>query len=323
MGQVLMVAKLVMQKFLILAMLPHAATSLEAAVLSGITRPDFEVVPRSPFSSVSALAAGAGLSAPPVPFSITINYAGDSAFQQAFLDGAAYWENIIPFYINGNQGAAKFTGITISANVSYIDGPGTILGSAGPQTGGFDDSGYLLAETGSMTFDSSDFVSPNETFATVVLHEMAHVIGIGTLWGFNGLYSSSAASTTDPNNGQTVGRYTGQYGLLGWQAEFDPDATYVPVEKGGAAGTANGHWNEGDGGLSTGYISSITGLDAQYELMTGWLNPGSFLGEVTKGSLRDLGYEVNVIPETGISISVLLSGCGLMFRRRRAGSVRR
>ena len=294
------------------------AIGLPGSAFAAITRPAFEIISPPPFQSLSALSSSTHLSDPPVPFSITIDYSGDSAFQQAFLDGAAYWESLIPYYIDGNQGLAQFPGITITASVAPIDGAGNILGSAGPETGGYDDSNYLLAVTGSMIFDSADFSSPDATFATVVLHEMAHVIGIGTLWDFNGLYNPAAASVTDPVNGQTVGQYTGENGLLGWQAEFDPDATYVPVEKGGGGGTANGHWNEGDGGGATGYISSITGLDARFELMTGWLNSGSFVGEVTKGSLRDLGYEVTVIPESGTFVSVLLSGCGMLLFRRRA-----
>lgn len=300
--------------------LPCAALTLFTSALpcfglEGIIRPEFEIIPRSPFETLSAQFPSAAAASPQVPFNITVSYSGNPLFQQAFLDAAAIWENLIPTYIDGHQGAFQFSGVVINASVNFIDGPGNILGSAGPASGGYDDSGYLLAATGTMQFDSADFSSPTGSFQDVVLHEMAHVIGVGTLWQLNGLYNPSAPSVIDPGNGQTVGRYTGTHGLLGWQAEFDENATFVPVEKGGGGGTANGHWNEGDGGAVTGYTSAITGLDARNELMTGWLNPNSFIGEVTKGSLRDLGYEVIIVPEPSVWVIGGILGCGLLLRR--------
>lgn len=293
---------------------------LPAFGVIGITRPDFEVIPRSPFGTSQLQFPSSNLTDPPVPFSISINYSGDAQFQQVFLDAAAIWESLIPYYANGKQGAAQFNGIVIGASVQSIDGPGGTLGQAGPLTGGIDDAGYILATTGTMTFDADDFSSPTETLQTVVLHEMAHVLGIGTLWEYNGLYDSSAPTVADLNNGQSVGQYTGAYGLQAWQMEFDPDALFVPVEKGGGAGTMNGHWNEGDGGGATGYVSSQTGLDLQYELMTGWLDEGSFISSVTAGSLQDLGYEVDfvpsAVPEPMVMLNALLS-CSLLLRRRR------
>lgn len=298
------------------------SSALPSHGLEGIIRPDFEIVPHSPFKSLSVESPGTQASTSPVPFSITVNYSGNALFQQAFMDAAAVWEGLIPYYTDGHQGSLQFSGIVINASVGAIDGVGGVLGSAGPATGGYDNSGFLLAATGTMQFDSADFASPTGSFQNVVLHEMAHVLGVGTLWQLNGLYNPSAASVIDPHNGQTVGKYTGAYGLAGWQAEFDADATYVPVEKGGGSGTANGHWNEADGGGVTGYTSMANGRDSREELMTGWLNSDSFIGEVTKGSLRDLGYDVSlasVVPEPG----VILIGCvvtsGLLLRRRRYG----
>ena len=285
---------------------------------AGMQRPDFSI--ETPLASLSTVDLGgsAALEDPPVAFNITINYSGDPAFQPAFNQAVATWQALMPFYLDGRQGSNPIAGLVITASVANIDGPGGILGSAGPQTGSYDNSGYLLARTGQMTFDSSDFSSPTGSFQNVVLHEMAHVIGIGTLWGLNGLYNASAPAVNDPNNGQSVGQYTGFFGLQGWQAEFDADATYVPIEKGGGSGTANGHWNEGDGGTATGYVSNITGLDSRFELMTGWLNSGSFISELTKGGLRDLGYDVVVIPEPAWMSLAGFAGLACTLRRRRA-----
>ena len=88
------------------------------------------------------------------------------------------------------------------------------------------------------------------------------------------------------------------------------------------AGTADGHWNEVDGGAgSTGLVSAISGSAMAHELMTGWLNTDQpyFISNLTRGSLRDLGYDVALlpVPESG---SLLLAGatlCLWVFRRRR------
>ena len=260
---------------------------------------------------------------PPVAFNITINYTGDPSFQAAFDQAETTWESLIPSYIDGHQGLALFNGIVITASVAPIDGVGNTLGSAGPLLSGLavDDSGFVLATTGVMTFDSADFTAPTPLFQEVILHEMGHVLGIGTLWDFNGLYDPNAAAVIDPNNGQTVGQYTGAQGLLGWQLEYDNGATYVPVEKGGGTGTANGHWNEGDGGGATGYVSNITGNDMNLELMTGWANPNSQISNLTRGSLRDLGYNValtvTAVPEPSGLLLSTMGLFGLILRRKR------
>jgi hypothetical protein len=219
------------------------------------------------------------------PFSISVTYTGDPAYESYFTSAAAYWERLIPSYIDGNQGLADFQGIAITAATATVDGIGGNLASAGPTFYGTDDSSYRLATAGNMTFDVADAAAMGSNLGKVVLHEMAHVIGIGTLWGLNGLYDQINAP----------GNYTGANGLAGYNAEFGQSGTSVPVELGGGTGTAHGHWNEVDGGGSnTGISSSVSGLDMRYELMTGWINPSDpfFVSNTTRGGLRDLGYDV-------------------------------
>jgi hypothetical protein len=242
-------------------------------------------------------------------FDITLNYTGNPAYLPVFQSAEAIWEQIIPSYIDGNQGSADFTGITISASIDIIDGVGGILGSAGPTFGGFDDSNYLLATAGVMEFDVDDVGGLGANLLTVILHEMGHVIGLGTLWTYNNLYIDG------------TGRYTGANGLAAYRTEFNqPGATFVPVELGGGGGTANGHWNEVDGGAGlTGLVSSVSGRDMTYELMTGWLNTDQpyFISNLTRGSLRDLGYDVALVPEISSSLLASLFIASLMFRRSR------
>jgi hypothetical protein len=245
------------------------------------------------------------------PFSITLNYTGDPLYAAAFTTAESIWESIIPAYIDGTQGAGIFSGITISASTPVIDGVGNILGSAGPTFAGTDDLGYVLATQGNMEFDVADVanLSASGNLITVILHEMGHVLGLGTLWALNGDYVNGS------------GQYTGVNGLAAYRAEFNqPGAAFVPVELGGGAGTANGHWNEVDNGAGlTGIVSSISNRDMRYELMTGWLNTDQpyFISNLTRGSLRDLGYDVILIPETSSSLLGALSLAVLMARRKR------
>ncbi|KAG5181125.1 hypothetical protein JKP88DRAFT_246326 [Tribonema minus] len=73
--------------------------------------------------------------------------------------------------------------VIIAARVGPIDGPFNILASAGPK---FlrSASGLNLPVSGVMNFDIADVQSQIDagTFLSVILHEMGHVLGIGTLW---------------------------------------------------------------------------------------------------------------------------------------------
>jgi len=243
-----------------------------------------------------------------VPFNITVNITGGlTPSQQAiFTTAEQTWESLIPNY------AASVTyngGLTISASGAPIDGVGGILGSAGPNTG-VNNGGFFLAATGTMQFDIADLANmeSNGTLLSVVLHEMAHVMGFGTLWTFNSVYTNG------------TGQYTGALALSTYRNEFNqPGAAFVPVELGGGAGTANGHWNEVDGGAGpTGFVSIHNGLDMQFELMTGWLNAGSFISQTTLASFEDIGYDAADIPEPA---TMALAGAALvsmaLWRKRR------
>lgn len=243
-----------------------------------------------------------------VPFNITVNIGGGlTASQQAiFVTAEQTWESLIPNY------AASVTylgGLTINASGIAIDGSGGILGSAGP-TGITNNGGFVLATTGVMQFDSADLADMelDGTLLSVILHEMAHVMGFGTLWTNNGVYADG------------TGQYTGALALSTYRNEFNqPSAANVPVELGGGGGTANGHWDEvNGGGANTGRVSIYNGLDMRYELMTGWLNPGSFISRTTLASFEDIGYDAADVPEPA---TMALAGAALismaLWRKRR------
>jgi hypothetical protein len=254
-------------------------------------------------------------------FNITVEFSDgmDESYQSAFASAASYWGSIITGY---RIDSFDLQGITISANVATNDGVGGVLGSAKPTNGYFfnnallagdsDVSDVLYATAGSMTFDSADVdnLISSGLWEQVIRHEMAHVIGFGTLWG----YSYNGTVYNDFYTADS-GQYTGAAALAAYQAEFDPSATYVPVELEGGGGTANGHWNEVDGGSALTGITDAEGQDMAYELMTGWLNSPTFVSDTTIAQFYDMGYTVIPEPSTVIMIAIICGLAGWIRRR--------
>ncbi|WP_427501233.1 leishmanolysin-related zinc metalloendopeptidase [Methylomonas sp. MED-D] len=250
-------------------------------------------------------------------FQINLNFSGLTSEQESyFQDAAGFWESIITGYGSAVTDQ-RINGVTISASAAAIDGSGGTLGSAGPtqtwQSSRYNTGGYSLTRLGDMKFDTADIANmiSNGTFLSVIEHEMAHVLGFGTLWEANGLYTSGS------------GQYTGEYGVAAYRSEFgQAGATYVPVEQGGGSGTADGHWNEVDKGAANTGIVDTEGHDMRYELMTGWLNAPAFLSNTTIQSFRDLGYSVVAPVPLPASLwmfaGALLGFVGLPGRRRSA-----
>jgi hypothetical protein len=161
--------------------------------------------------------------------------------------------------------------LIIFAEVAAIDGPGMVLGQAGPciiRTSG------NLPVVGIMQFDVADLDNLEQAglLQAVILHEMLHVIGFGSIWTNRGLLSGG--TTTDPffTGSQAVAAFDG----IGGTAFV---GNRVPVEGTGGPGTRTSHWRE---------------TVFKNELMTGFLNNGSNpLSIVTIASLADMGYVVD------------------------------
>ena len=112
-------------------------------------------------------------------FDIAVNYTGDPTYQSYFTAAAQRWQQVITGDL---PDVGNIDDLQITANVKFIDGPGGILGQATPNL--FRSAPSFLPYTGTMTFDSSDLanMASNGTLFYVILHEMGHVLGIGTLW---------------------------------------------------------------------------------------------------------------------------------------------
>jgi hypothetical protein len=241
-------------------------------------------------------------------FNINLNFSGLDATQQSYFTAAkSYWESTITGYQNG----ISLTGFTINANGSNIDGVGGVLGSAGPSSA-TSQGGFILTTAGQMNFDVADInnLISMGSFTDVIKHEMAHVIGFGTLWTNNNVYVNGS------------GKYTGAAALSQFKTEFlgQSAASFVPIELGGGSGTADGHWNEVDGGGTNTGIVDAQGRDFRNELMTGWLDAPTFTSQTTIASFLDIGYIVSQVPEAD-GLAMALSAFPVWFiaaaRRRR------
>jgi hypothetical protein len=125
-----------------------------------------------------------------------------------------------------------------------------------------------------MEFDSADMASLEASGGLyyVVLHEMGHVLGIGTIWRLKRLL----ADETTGNPTFTGGGAMDAYGRLRRAAA----GIAVPVENTGGPGTRGGHWRE---------------AVFHNELMSGFIaGPGNPLSRLTVASLADLGYTVDL-----------------------------
>lgn len=228
---------------------------------------------------------------PPAVFDIVVRFnhpGGTPAQRLAFRVAESRWQAVIQGDLPDIRVArsAGFCGavepldevvddLLILADVVTIDGPGGVLGSAGPCL--LRDPGGLPI-LGRMRFDSADLdaLEAGGTLDDVIVHEMGHVLGIGSLWGFFDLVADSATDTpaSDPHfTGAAARTAFVQIGGAGY------DGDVVPVEDTGGPGTRLVHWRE-----------SVFAN----ELMTGFVNQGSNpLSVVTIASLEDMGYVVD------------------------------
>jgi len=180
--------------------------------------------------------------------------------------------------------------VLILAEVVPIDGVGQILGRAGPC---ILRDGSLLPALGHMMFDTADLdrMESNGTLENVILHEMLHVVGYGTLWDLSG-------QLADP--GTLNPFFLGPKARANF-ATYNGGALYsgipVPVEETGGAGTRDSHWRE-----------SVF----NHELMTGWIDLGAIpLSATTVGSLQDLGYTVDVSKADPFDLSTAIRASAL------------
>ncbi len=273
-------------------------------------------------NTLTATVAGPGFTGNPVTFTATgvpgtfnidVRFLTPTspARQAAFTNSAARWATLIfgdvpNIPVNLAAGACgpnspalneTIDDIVIFATVDSIDGPNNVLGQAGPCV--IRSSGKLPL-LGAMIFDSADVaqLELDGQLELVIMHEMGHVLGYGTIWTDLGLL---------------VGRNGPDPHLVGPQAitAFDNAGgqgyvagAKVPVEDCCGPGTQGAHWRE---------------TVFAHELMTGFLDAGDNpLSVISTASMGDLGYLVNYAASDPYTVVNPVAAIGARPRPQRA-----
>ena len=244
-------------------------------------------------SSVGSLPIGATIQS---SFSVDVRFFGraiDPNIQAAFMKAAqrvnalvvgdvpdfalANYDVALQCQVNGVAPLTETVGsVIVYVSVDTIDGPGKVIGSAGPCA---IRNTSKLPIVGTMTFDVADLATifNDGRLNDVIFHEMLHVLGFGTLW--DPLYKNLIINQGTPSTA-----YIGIAGIAGCLQSggtgFKCSPT-IPLENQGGVGTIDGHWRESvfTTELMTGIVSA-----------PGVANPLSLM---TIGALTDLGYVTN------------------------------
>ena len=299
---------------------PSVATISTAGLVSALTEGETTVSvvsgTRSASVPLTVNQCGAG---PAGAFPIEIRFtagAGNATISQAFTCAAARIRAAIigeltPVTYTAFNASGCIAGLTLDetvpglvifATIEPIDGPGRVLGSAGPC---YIRSGNNLPVVGRMRFDVADLENliTNGSLRDVIMHEMLHVIGIGTIWSTQNLLTGVGSTP----------RFIGSLATDACLTQHAGDGictSGVPVEDcvgiaGCGAGTINSHWKE---------------PTFRNELMTGYLNAGiNPFSIMTIQSLADLGYTVDATQ--GDEYSLLPSSSSVMLFDASGGTV--
>lgn len=240
-----------------------------------------------------------GAAAPPGPFNIELVFidCGSASQNAAFITAANRWMSIIgselpdiTFPANDSiecpqevfQRPGTVDDVKIYVSITDIDGPGSVLGAAGPCSVrvGVPDTTTIV---GQMRFDEPDLgpIEDAGLLERVILHEMGHVLGIGTLWRFGDRIVNPSVPDSTPG---VDTHFPGPLVIAAFDAAGGVNYTggaKVPVENNGQEGSGDGHWRE----------SVLTD-----ELMTPTINNGVLnpLSAISIQSLAELGYIVDL-----------------------------
>lgn len=256
--------------------------------------------------------ATAAAGPPGTGYNISIAYvaAPTAAQHQAVVNAVTRWQQVItadlsnwlitndatpctPAFVN-----EAIDDVLIQVDFREIDGVGNILGQAGPC---FirPQSQNALTIAGLLRLDAADLANmeANGTIGDVILHEIGHVLGFGTLWT-----QPPNALRIFPKTDSVTYTGTGATGAFLTSGGDSFSGPPVPLENcrntmGDSIpqcgdGTSDSHWRESVFGreLMTGYISA-----------PGTSNP---LSLITIQSFADLGYTVNPEVSDGYTVGL-------------------
>lgn len=192
-------------------------------------------------------------------FDITFTSAIASKHITAFEAAANAWEEII---IADLPDVSNVDDVDIEILFSPIDGYGGIIAEALITGLRVDDTG--LPFLGEIRVDTADFDSfSSSEKSQIIFHEIAHVLGFGTLWQQKDLV--------------LYGKYIGTNALREYQ-NAGGTLDYIPLENTGGPGSVGVHWSE---------------EIFREEIMTSAYDSPSNVSLLTIAAMDDLGYAVN------------------------------
>ena len=228
---------------------------------------------------------------PTMNFDINVGFGPNvtASQQRIFRSAVSYWVSALRFTefediaINGTV-PCRARGITANVTVGTIDdlaivfavadidGELGVLAVAGPCAIRTRDETPVL---GIAIFDRADLelVARAGNTREVAIHEIAHVLGLGTLWDRSGLLRNPSEVHPEADT-----HFTGARAIAAFDAAGGTDypGPKVPVETGGD----DGHWRE-----------SVLGRELMTPRVTlGEANP---LSAITLQALADLGYRID------------------------------
>ena len=183
--------------------------------------------------------------------------------------------------------------MAVWVSIDSIDGEGGVVGNAGPCHVRFVYTSRgerrTIPTLGAILLDEADvaLMETQGVLESVVTHELAHVLGFGTLWQIGkGLEDPSLPNRPDADTHSTGPMTLPAFDAIGGA---DYSGARVPVENGAEAGSSDAHWRE-----------SVFGDELMTPYLTGDTQP---LSLVTIESLYDIWYEVNLTAADPFSLS--------------------
>ncbi len=167
--------------------------------------------------------------------------------------------------------------LLVVASVQTLDGPGGILAGARPCSVR---EGSMLPFLGIVQFDKDDMASfeGSSDLIELIVHEIGHVLGIGTIWPDFGLLREPSLQSPGADT-----HFAGPLAIAAFNEAGGDSYTdaKVPVENQAGQGSGDSHWRQS---------VFVT------ELMTPFASIGTPdpLSAITIQSLADMGYTVDV-----------------------------